>query len=78
MVYEPGSISGFFNDFKKFLILKEETKLELVDDGGNWTKIGKNDTSFYAEFDIPVSCEDITAIAICNTIYELNNSNCLT
>ena len=31
--------------------------------------------SYYGEFDIPIPREDIQAIVICGTVFELNNSN---
>ena len=37
------------------------------------TKIA--DVDYYAEFDIPIPREDIKAIVICGTTYELNNTD---
>lgn len=78
VAYEPNSTGGIFKDFKLSLIMKDGTELALDDGGGggNWTDGDKKtDVSYYAEFDIPIPSEDIKAFVICNTIYELNNSN---
>lgn len=78
VVYDPDSTDGFFKDFEMSLIMKDGTELSLDNGGGGgkWTEGDKKtDVSYYAEFDIPISSEDIMAIVICNTLYELNNSN---
>ena len=78
VAYEPDSAGGFFKDFKMSLIMKDGTEVTLANGGGggNWTEGDKKtDVSYYAEFDIPIPSEDIEAVVICNTIYELNDSN---
>lgn len=74
--YEPESEGGIFKDFKMSLIMTDGTELPLEDGGGGggWTEGDKKaDIDYYAEFDIPIPREDIKAIVICGTTYELNN-----
>lgn len=76
--YEPDYTGGIFKDFSMSLIMTDGTELLLPDGGGggSWTEGDKKaDISYYAEFDIPIPREDIQAIVICGTVYELNNSN---
>lgn len=76
VAYELDSAGGFFKDFKVSLIMKDGTELALENGGGGgkWTEGDKKtDVSYYAEFDIPIPSEDIKAVVICNTLYELNN-----
>lgn len=76
--YEPDYEGGIFKDFKMSLIMTDGTELSLPDGGGGggWTDGDKKaDVDYYAEFDIPIPREDIKAIVICDTTYELNNSN---
>ena len=75
--YEPEYEGGIFKDFKMSLIMTDGTELPLEGGGGgNWTEGDKKaDVDFYARFDIPIPREDIKAIIICGTTYELNNSN---
>ena len=43
--------------------------------GGHWTEGDKKaDIDYYADFDIPIPREDIKAIVICGTTYELNST----
>lgn len=73
--YEPDATDGIFKDFQMSLIMTDGTELLLEDGGGGggWTDGDKKaDVSYYAEFDIPIPCEDIQAIVICGVTYELN------
>lgn len=76
--YEPESDGGIFKDFSVSMIMTDGTELPLPDGGGggHWTEGDKKaDVDYYAEFDVPIPREDIKAIVICGTTYELNNSN---
>ena len=76
--YEPESEGGIYKDFKMSLIMTDGTELPLPDGGGGggWTEGDKKaDVDYYAEFDVPIPREDIKAIVICGTVFELNNSN---
>ena len=76
--YEPESDGGIFKDFSVSMIMTDRTELPLPDGGGggHWTEGDKKaDVDYYAEFDVPIPREDIKAIVICGTTYELNNSN---
>lgn len=76
--YSPHSEGGIFKDFTMSLIMADGTEQLLEDGGGggHWTEGDKKaDIDYYAEFDIPIPREDIKAIVICGTTYELNNSN---
>lgn len=76
--YEPDYTGGIFKDFSISLIMTDGTEMPLPDGGGggHWTEGDKKaDVDYYAEFDIPIPREDIQAIVICGTVYELNNSN---
>ena len=75
--YEPESEGGIYKDFKMSLIMTDGTELPLPDGGGGgrWTEGDKKaDVDYYAEFDVPIPREDIKAIVICGTVFELNNS----
>ena len=76
--YEPESDGGIFKDFSVSMIMTDGTELPLPDGGGGggWTEGDKKaDVDYYAEFDVPIPREDIKAIVICGTVFELNNSN---
>lgn len=76
--YEPESEGGIYKDFKMSLIMTDGTELPLPDGGGGgrWTEGDKKaDVDYYAEFDVPIPREDIKAIVICGTVFELNNSD---
>lgn len=76
--YEPDYTDGVFKGFAMSLIMTDGTEMPLPDGGGGggWTEGDKKaDVDYYAEFDIPIPKEDIQAIVICGTTYELNNSN---
>ena len=73
---EPDYDGGIFKDFSMSLIMTDGTELALPDGGGggSWTEGDKKaDVDYYAESDIPIPREDIQAIVICGTTYELNN-----
>ena len=75
--YEPESEGGVFKDLKMSLIMSDGTELSLPDGGGGggWTEGDKKaDVDYYAEFDLPIPREDIKAIVICGTTYELNST----
>ena len=76
--YEPESDGGIFKDFSVSMIMTDGTELPLPDGGGggHWTEGDKKaDVDYYAEFNVPIPREDIQAIVICGTVFELNNSN---
>lgn len=73
--YEPEDPSGIFRDFEMSLIMADGTSFPLEDGGGGgrWTEGDKKaDIDYYADFDIPIPKEDIRAIVICGTVFELN------
>ena len=75
--YEPESDGGIFKDFSVSMIMTDGTELPLPDGGGggHWTEGDKKaDVDYYAEFDVPIPRDDIKAIVICGTTYELSNS----
>lgn len=77
VAYEPDSTGGFLKDFKMSLIMTDGTELPLEDGGGGgrWTDGDKQaNVSYYADFDVPISRDEIKAIVICGVVYELNNS----
>ena len=74
--YEPESDGGIFKDFSVSMIMTDGTELPLPDGGGggHWTEGDKKaDVDYYAEFDVPIPRDDIKAIVICGTTYELSN-----
>ena len=75
--YEPEYEGGIFQDFKMSLFMTDGTELPLEGGGGgHWTEGDKKaDIDYYARFDMPIPREDIKAIVICGTTYELNNPN---
>lgn len=76
--YEPEYDGGIFKDFSVSMIMTDGTELPLPDGGGGgrWTEGDKKaDVDYYAEFDVPIPREDIKAIVICGTVFELNNSD---
>ena len=74
--YKPEYEDGIFQVFKMSLIMVDGTELPLPDGGGggHWTEGEKKaDVDYYAEFDIPIPREDIKAIVICGTEYEIEH-----
>ncbi len=77
LYYDPDYDGGIFKDFKISLILTDGTELPLEDGGGggHWTEGNKKaDVDYYAEFDIPILREDMEAIKICGTTFELDST----
>lgn len=75
--FEPDYEGGIFKDFSMSLIMTDGTELPLPDGGGggHWSEGDKKaDVDYYAEFDVPIPREDIKAIIICGTTYELNST----
>lgn len=74
--YEPEYEGGIFKDFKMTLIMTDGIELPLEGGGGGrWTEGDKKaDIDYYARFDVPIPREDIKAIVICGTTYELNST----
>jgi hypothetical protein len=77
VVYDPVFAEASYISFQTALLLKDGTEVPL--EGGGGGKMTEGDKtrkfSYYGEFDIPIPREDIQAIVICGTTYELNNSN---
>ena len=74
--YNPHHEGGIFKDFTMSLIMADGTEQILEDGGGGggWTEGDmKANVDYYADFDIPIPREDIKAIVICDTTYELSN-----
>ena len=75
--YDPIFREASFIGFNAGLLLKDGTEILL--EGGGGGKMTEGDKvrkfSYYFRFDNPIPHEDIKAIVICDTIYELNNLN---
>ena len=75
--YNPHHEGGIFKDFTMSLIMSDGTEMSLPNGGGGggWT-MGDTQAniSYYANFDIPIPHDDIKAIVICDTTYELDNT----
>jgi len=75
--YDPifGEVS--YIGFKTAVLLKDGTRISL--DGGGGGSMSEGDQtrkfSYYGRFDIPIPREEIGAIVICDTTYELNDLN---
>ena len=75
--YNPHYEGGIFKDFTMSLIMADGTEQPLEDGGGGggWTEGDKKaNVDYYADFDVPIPREDIKAIVICDTTYELDNT----
>ena len=75
--YNPHHKGGIFKDFTMSLIMADGTEQPLEDGGGGggWTEGDKKaNVDYYADFDVPIPREDIKAIVICDTTYELDNT----
>ena len=74
--YDPVFAEASYTTFQTALLLKDGTEVPL--EGGGGGRMSEGDAtrkfSYYGEFDIPIPREDIEAIIICGTTYELNNS----
>ena len=75
--YDPVFAEASYIGFQTILRLKDGTEIPLDGGGGGGMREGDKTRkfSYYGRFDIPIPREDIQAIIICDTIYELNNSN---
>ena len=75
--YNPHHEGGIFKDFTISLIMADGTEMSLTTGGGDggWA-MGDTEAniSYYANFNIPIPRDDIKAIVICGTTYELSNS----
>ena len=75
--YNPHHEGGIFKDFTMSLIMSDGTEMSLPNGGGGggWA-MGDTQAniSYYANFDIPIPRDDIKAIVICDTTYELDNT----
>lgn len=76
-LFDPDFTDGVFRHFDVSLILNDGTEVLLEGGGGGRMAEGdkRTEVSYSAMFDIPIPREDIKAIVICGTTYELNNSD---
>lgn len=74
--YDPVFAEASYISFQTALLLKDGTEVPLEGGGGGGMTEGDKTRkfSYYGEFDIPIPREDIKAIIICGTTYELENS----
>ena len=74
--YDPVFAEASYISFQTALLLKDGTEVPLEGGGGGkMTEVDKTRKfSYYGEFDIPIPREDIKAIIICGTTYELNST----
>ena len=75
--YDPIFAEVSHTSFQTALLLKDGTEVPLEGGGGGGMSEGDKTRkfSYYGGFDTPISHDDIQAIIICGTVYELNNSN---
>lgn len=75
--YDPVFTEASYISFQTALLLKDGTEVPLEGGGGGRMSEGDKTRkfSYYGEFDIPIPREDIQAIVICGTTYELNNTD---
>lgn len=75
ILYDPVFGQAPLMDFEVSLLLKDGTILTLEGGGGGGMREGDKtmEISYSAMFDIPVPREDIQAIIICDTTYELGS-----
>ena len=75
--YDPVFAEASYISFQTALLLKDGTEVPLEDGGGGGMTEGDKTRkfSYYGEFDIPIPREDIKAIIICGTIYQLTASD---
>ena len=74
--YDPVFAEASYISFQTALLLKDGTEVPLEGGGGGGMTEGDKTRkfSYYGEFDIPIPREDIKAIIICGTTYELNST----
>ena len=75
--YDPVFAEASYISFQAALLLKDGTEVPLEGGGGGRMTEGDKTRkfSYYGDFEIPIPREDIQAIIICGTTYELSNSN---
>lgn len=74
VLFEPDYTKVMYKNFKISLITADGTEIDLEGGGGGGWRAGakKANVSYYAEFDAPIPREDIKAIVICGTTYEIH------
>lgn len=77
ILYEPVFGAPKLADFEISLLLTDGTEMLLEGGGGGGMRDGDKTAklSYSAMFDIPIPREDIKAIIICDTTYELNSTD---
>lgn len=73
ILHEP-DVDAFGGNFQVSIVLKDGTEIPLEGGGsGRWTEGDKKtEVTHYASFDTLINSEDIQAILICDTVYEIN------
>ena len=75
--YDPVFAEVSYTGFKTTLVLQDGTEVPLEGGGGGRMREGDEirKFSYYGGFDVPIPREDIKAIVICGTTYELKNTD---
>ena len=75
--YDPVFSEVSYTGFKTTLVLQDGTEVPLEGGGGGRMREGDEirKFSYYGGFDVPIPREDIKAIVICGTTYELDNTD---
>lgn len=73
ILHEP-HVDAFGGKFTVAAILKDGTEIPLEGGGsGHWTEGDKKtEVTHYARFETPIAVEDIQAVIICGTVYEVH------
>lgn len=74
--YDPVFAEVSFSSFKTALLLKDGSEVPLEGGGGGGRMTEGDKTrkfSYYGEFEIPIPREEIKAIRICDTVFEMDN-----
>ena len=73
--FDPVFAEASYIGFKTAVLLKDGTSISLDGGGGGSMSEGDETRKFshYARFDFPIPREEIVAIVICDTTYELND-----